>query len=89
MEIALLMYDEDKVFEEYGIHPKNFLLFRMFDGDKSDGIPGVNGVGMKTLTKLFPFMKTEQKYTLFSLLVNKVVCFYLLIVESLYRLIRW
>ena len=59
-----IMYDEDKVFEEYGIHPKNFLLFRMFDGDKSDGIPGVNGVGMKTLTKLFPFMKTEQKYTL-------------------------
>ena len=59
-----IMYDEDKVFEEYGIHPKNFLLYRMFDGDKSDGIPGVNGVGMKTLTKLFPFMKTEQKYTL-------------------------
>ena len=58
------MYDEEKVFEEYGIHPKNFLLFRMFDGDKSDGIPGVNGIGMKTLIKLFPFMETEEKYTL-------------------------
>ena len=58
------MYDEQKVFEEYGIHPKNFLLFRMFDGDKSDGIPGVNGIGMKTLVKLFPFMETEEKYTL-------------------------
>ena len=58
------MYDEEKVFEEYGIHPKNFLLFRMFDGDKSDGIPGVNGIGMKTLVKLFPFMKTKEKYTL-------------------------
>ena len=58
------MYDEDKVFEEYGIHPKNFLLFRMFDGDKSDGIPGVNGIGMKTLIKLFPFMATENKHTL-------------------------
>jgi len=58
------MYDEEKVFEEYGIHPKNFLLFRMFDGDKSDGIPGVNGIGMKTLVKLFPFMKTEEKYEL-------------------------
>ena len=58
------MYDEQKVFEEYGIHPKNFLLFRMFDGDKSDGIPGVNGIGMKTLIKLFPFMETEEKYTL-------------------------
>ncbi len=58
------MYDEDKVFEEYGIHPSNFLLFRMFDGDKSDGIPGVNGIGKKTLIKLFPFMGTEDKYTL-------------------------
>lgn len=58
------MYDETKVFEEYGIHPKNFLLFRMFDGDKSDGIPGVNGIGQKTLVKLFPFMETNQQYTL-------------------------
>ena len=58
------MYDEAKVFEEYGIHPKNFLLFRMFDGDKSDGIPGVNGIGKKTLIKLFPFMETEQKFEL-------------------------
>ena len=59
-----IMYDEDKVFEEYGIHPSNFLLFRMFDGDKSDGIPGVNGIGKKTLIKLFPFIGTEDKYTL-------------------------
>ena len=58
------MYDEDKVFDEYGIHPSNFLLFRMFDGDKSDGIPGVNGIGMKTLIKLFPFMATENQHTL-------------------------
>ena len=27
-----------KVFEEYGIHPKNFYYTRMFDGDKSDGM---------------------------------------------------
>ena len=58
------MYDEEKVFNEYGIHPKNFLLFRMFDGDKSDGIPGINGIGMKTLIKLFPFMATENQHTL-------------------------
>ena len=58
------MYDEAKVFDEYGIHPKNFLLFRMFDGDKSDGIPGVNGIGKKTLIKLFPFMATENQHTL-------------------------
>ena len=57
-----IMYDEAKVFEEYGIHPKNFLLYRVFDGDKSDGIPGIHGAGMKTLVKLFPFLKDDGKY---------------------------
>jgi len=57
-----IMYDEEKVFEEYGIHPKNFLLYRVFDGDKSDGIPGIHGAGMKTLVKLFPFLKDDGKY---------------------------
>ena len=34
-----LMYNQERVLEEYGIHPKNFLLFRVLDGDKSDSIP--------------------------------------------------
>ena len=55
------MYDEQKYLKNMEYIQK-FLLFRMFDGDKSDGIPGVNGIGMKTLIKLFPFMETEQIY---------------------------
>ena len=58
------MYDETKVFDEYGIHPKNFLLFRMFDGDKSDGIPGVNGIGKKTLNKVISIYGNRRKYSL-------------------------
>ena len=33
------MYDEEKVLEDYGITSRNFLLYRILDGDKSDGIP--------------------------------------------------
>jgi len=38
-------YTVDTVVEDYKIHPKNFLLYRALTGDKSDNIPGVNGVG--------------------------------------------
>jgi len=45
--------------EEYDIHPENFLIYRMVDGDKSDNIPGVRGIGLKTLMKICPEMSTE------------------------------
>jgi len=51
------LYTPELVVEEYGIHPKNFLLARIVEGDKSDNIPGVNGVGEATLLKLFPYLK--------------------------------
>ena len=58
------MYDEEKVVEEYGISSHNFLLYRMLDGDVSDSIPGIKGVGLKTLLKLFPWLGTSHKYTI-------------------------
>ena len=58
------MYDEDKVFEEYGIYPNNFLLYRIMDGDKSDSIPGIRGAGLKTLVKHFPWLETKHTYTI-------------------------
>lgn len=48
------LYDEDKVVEEYGIHPHNFIIYRTIDGDKSDNIPGIKGIGPITLKKHFP-----------------------------------
>ena len=42
------------VIDEYGIHPVNFCTARAFGGDTSDGIPGVQGAGFKTLSKRFP-----------------------------------
>ena len=58
------MYDEEKIVEEYGISSQNFLLYRMLDGDVSDSIPGVKGVGLKSLLKYFPFLENSHKYTI-------------------------
>jgi len=54
-------YGVDDVLDEYGIHPNNFAVFRAMDGDKSDNIPGVRGVGRKLLVRNFPQLGDEQK----------------------------
>ena len=59
-----LMYDEERIMNEYGINSKNFLLFRAIDGDKSDGIPGIKGAGLKTLLKVFPFLESPHEYSI-------------------------
>ena len=62
------MYDEEKILEEYGIASPNFLLYRILDGDKSDGIPGIKGAGQKTLLKLFPWLGSPHKHSIEDLL---------------------
>lgn len=58
-------YDRDVFFEEWGMYPQNFLLFRTLDGDISDNVPGVKGCGLKTLLKRFPQLK-EDRYVDFD-----------------------
>ena len=41
--------------------PVNFVLGRCFDGDKSDNIEGIKGVGLKTAVKLFPELKESKR----------------------------
>jgi 5'-3' exonuclease len=48
------LYKPDVVKEEYGVTSKNLLMTRIFDGDVSDNIKGVMGIGSKTLLKNFP-----------------------------------
>ena len=55
------LYTPKSVLDEYGVHPNNFLFYRTLDGDKSDNIPGVPGVGLKTLHKFMPFLSEEIK----------------------------
>ena len=49
-----------KIIEEYGIHPNNFAMARAVVGDKSDNLDGVSGVGLKTISKRFPFFAEER-----------------------------
>jgi 5'-3' exonuclease len=55
------LYGEAEVVMEYGIHPKNFVIYRALDGDISDNIPSIKGFGLKTVIKAFPFLCENRK----------------------------
>jgi DNA polymerase I len=48
----VVIYDEAKVIERYGINPSQFIDYKALRGDPSDNIPGVSGIGEKTATNL-------------------------------------
>jgi len=62
------IYTPSLVLEEYELTAKNFLIKKVLMGDKSDNIPGINGLGPKKLTKLFPQLITEQHLSLDDIL---------------------
>ena len=45
-------YNKEKIIEKYGIKPKQLIDVKGLQGDTSDNIPGVPGVGEKTALKL-------------------------------------
>ncbi len=46
------VFDSGKVFEKYGVTPKEFIDLKAIMGDSSDNIPGVKGIGEKGATAL-------------------------------------
>ena len=54
------LYDEQAVFDEYGISSHNYIWYRVLDGDKSDNIKGVKGLGLKTIQKKLPFLSENR-----------------------------
>lgn len=58
-----IYYPED-VKKEYGMPPQNFLTHKVIVGDKGDNVPGVKGIAIKTLLKLFPELKEESVVSL-------------------------
>jgi len=58
-----IYYPED-VKAEYGIPPQNFLTHKVVVGDKGDNVPGVKGIALKTLLKLYPELTKERLVSL-------------------------
>lgn len=58
------LYYEDDIYNEYGVIPQNFAVFRALDGDSSDNIPGAPGLAPKTILKRFPKLGEQQAITL-------------------------
>jgi DNA polymerase-1 len=56
--------NKNAIIEKFGIHPTNFALARAIAGDKSDNLPGVQGVGLPTVAKRLPFLAEQKTYTL-------------------------
>jgi DNA polymerase-1 len=50
-----------EIVDDYGICCKNFIFYRIMEGDVSDNIPGLDGVGLKRVTQAFPFLGEEQQ----------------------------
>ncbi len=54
-------FDKNKVFEVYGIEPKQLIEVKGLMGDNSDNIPGIPGVGEKTALNIIKEYKTIEK----------------------------
>jgi DNA polymerase-1 len=57
------MYDTQAVLDEFGVHPANMVVYRSFTGDASDNIPGISGIGPKTILKLVPELGDATEFT--------------------------
>ena len=59
-----VLYDYETVVAELGIVPENYNIVKALQGDKSDNLRGVKGIGLKTLVKLFPGLVSNPDFTL-------------------------
>ena len=53
-------YDREKVVSEYGLEPKALIDVKGLQGDSSDNIPGVPGIGPKTAISLIQKYRTVE-----------------------------
>ncbi len=55
-----MIYTPETVKEEYGVTPKELIEIKAIQGDSSDNIPGVAGIGPKGATELIQKFKTVE-----------------------------
>jgi len=58
------------IFEEFRVTSGNFAMAKALCGDPGDNIPGIKGLGFKTVSKKLPFLGTET-----DVLIDDVVSF--------------
>ncbi len=67
---AFELIGEKTILDSFGIHPLNFAIARAIEGDKSDNLKGVPGVGLKTLAKRFPWLANSEEYMVQDILAD-------------------
>lgn len=68
------IYGVQDVINEYGVHPHNFIYYRILEGDNSDNIDGVKGVGLKTAIKCFPMLTEATETSVEKILLRAKDC---------------
>jgi len=61
-------YTPKEIYDRFGIPSHNFIHYKVFMGDASDNIKGINGVGIKTLQTKFPILLDENTISLSELI---------------------
>ena len=57
-------YTPKEVSDKFGIPSHNFIHYKVFMGDASDNIKGINGIGIKTMQSKFPLLLEDNRITL-------------------------
>jgi len=58
------LYSPKEILDEYGVPAHNFIHWKIFKGDSSDKIPGIKGVGNKTITEKLTILKEDRPVTI-------------------------
>lgn len=58
--IKRVLIDQRALLDEMGVPAHNVVLCRAICGDRSDSIPGIKGIGIRTLIKRFPTVVTDD-----------------------------
>lgn len=64
--------DDEYVTKKFGIRPYNMVVARCFCGDVSDALPGIKGLGLKTMAKRFPQLVGDSPVDLEEIIAHAV-----------------